>query len=386
MLRAATFGRGVWERSLDGVGCTDHFLYLRDNIVDSGRTPSPDNVAHPYVAGELCHHWQSPDIVVDPVAQTTSLVTSPMGIYDNVVHMGALRGANRVYVLVHNKGPFAVTNVNVRVFFTPASMGLPPFPLGLLNDPFTWNPAGSTPWIPISPTAFNIARIEPGTTRLASWNFVIPASAPEHSCLLAFVTSTEDPFVASGIANPDLLVVHNRKVALRNLDLDATPGTPDAVGTGGGSAPLPPGMVARELKMHGDGWARATILCANMPEDALMIAAIDRGSRKGFRPADAKSPRRSAAVRELLARLRQGAARDYDVGNAVVLEAKTGARIVIGEVLLDPDRAATLFVAVHSAKWDRAQTYSFDAVQASGERIVGGYTLQIADFERTAAP
>ena len=384
-LRAATYGRGVWERSLDNVDCTDHFLYLRDNLVDSGRTPSPDNVPHPYIAGELCHRWQSPDIVVDPFAQTTSLVTSPIEIYDGVANLGAKRGANRVYVLVNNKGPFAVTSVAVRVFFAPASMGLPPFPMGLLNDPFTWNPPGSTSWTPIAPAAFMIARIEPGTTRLASWDFVIPASAPEHSCLMAFVTSAEDPFAAAGIANPDQLVVQNRKVALRNLDLDAIPGSASATGDGIGSTPLPPGTVARELKMHGAGWARAVILCANMPEDAVLIAAIDRRSRKKLRVAGWKSTGRSRAARDLLAKLREGAWRAYDIDKAVFHEAKPGARIVIGEVRLDPDHPATLFVALHSAKWDRAQTYSFDAVQMAGERIVGGYTLQIADLERMQA-
>jgi hypothetical protein len=161
-LRAATFGRGVWERSLDG-GCTDYFLYLRDNLVDSGTyAESGRPFPHPYVAGEFCYHWQSQDIVVDSTTQTPALVTSPMELYDKVVHVGAQRGANRVYVMVHNKGPFAVTSVEVRAFFAPASMGLPPFPAGLLANPFGWNPVGASVWMPVSMTFFPIARIEPG--------------------------------------------------------------------------------------------------------------------------------------------------------------------------------------------------------------------------------
>jgi hypothetical protein len=378
-LRAATHGRGVWERTLDGIGCTDYFLYLRDNLVDSGHTPSPDHVAHPYVPGELCRHWQSQDIVVDSVMQTPSLVTSPMELYDNVVHVGAQRGANRIYVLVHNKGPFAVTDVSVRVFFAPASMGLPPLPAGLLADPFGWNPAGPAVVTPISVTSFPVGRIEPGTTRLASWNFTIPMTAPQHSCLLAFATSMEDPFATGGITDPDELVVHNRKVALRNLDLDAMPGTGSGGGVGGG-APLPPGFIARELKMFGHDWARAVIFCANVPDDAVFIVTIDRASRKNFRAEEPKLSRRAEKMRDVLARECAPELRDYDFEKAIVREAKSGAEIVIGEMCLERDRPVALFVAIHSAKWDRAQTYTFDVMQTTGEKVVGGYTVQIADL------
>src|SRR4029434_5511488 len=131
-------------------------------------------------------------------------------------------------------------------------MGLPPFPAALLANPFGWNPVGTSVWTPVSMTSFPIDRIEPGTTRLASWHFSMPATAPRHSCLLAFVTSTQDPFATGGLTLPDDLVVNNRKVALRNLDLDATPGSGAGGGTGVGT-PLPPGMSARELIMHRQG-------------------------------------------------------------------------------------------------------------------------------------
>src|SRR4030095_8856543 len=134
--------------------------------------------------------------------------------------------------MAHNKVPLAVTDVEVRAFFAPPSMGRPPFPAGLLANPFGWNPVGTSVWKPVSMTSFPIGRIEPGTTRLASWNFTISATAPRHSCLLAFVTSTQDPFDTGGLILPDDLVVNNRKVALRNLDLDAAPGS----GAGRGNA------------------------------------------------------------------------------------------------------------------------------------------------------
>jgi photosystem II stability/assembly factor-like uncharacterized protein len=386
LLRAATHGRGVWERSLDGLGCSDSFLYLRDNLVDSGRTPSPDHVAHPYIAGELCHHWQSEDIVVDSVMQTPALVTSAMDLYDKVVHLGAQRGPNRVYLTVHNKGPFAVTGASARLFFAPASMGLPPFPSGLLADPFGWNPAGASDWTPVSLTAFSIGRIEPGSTRLASWNFTVPMTAPRHSCLLAFVTSAEDPFATGGISSPDDLVVNNRKVALRNLDLEAMPGGGSGGDTGGGGSPLPAGFVARELRMYGHDWARAAVLCADVPDDALFIVAVDRAARKSFIADEPKLSRRAEKMRGVLARACARELPSYDFDKAIVREAKAGAEVVIGRTRLKRDRPVALFVAMHSAKWDRARTYAFDVVQEAGEKIVGGYTVRIADLRLPVPP
>lgn len=380
-LRAATHGRGVWERPLDPIGCTDTFLYLRDNVVDAGRTPSPDHVPHPYIAGEFVRHWQSVDIVVDPMAQTPALVTSPMELYDNVVHLGGRRGANRIYVTLHNKGPFAVNNARVRVFFAPASMGLAPLPAGLLANPFGWNPAGASVWTPISISAANVGRIEPGTTRLASWNFTIPMSAPQHSCLLAFITSDEDPFATGGITNPDELVVNNRKVALRNLDLDAMPGSGGLGGVGGGSG-LPAGFIARELQMYGSGAAQAVLVASNLPEDALVVAF---GPKK-FRFEETKVPRRAEKARDALLRECRDSLRGYDVDRAILREVERGAEIVLGETDLERGKPARLFVAVHSAKWDREQIYTFDVMQVSGGRITGGYTVQLADLDEGLPP
>lgn len=376
-LRAATHGRGVWERPLDPIGCTDTFLYLRDNVVDAGRTPSPDHVPHPYIAGEFVRHWQSVDIVVDPLTQTPSLVTSPMELYDNVVHLGGRRGANRVYVTLHNKGPFAVTSARVRVFFAPASMGLAPLPAGLLADPFGWNPAGASVWTPISIFAANVGRIEPGTTRLASWHFTIPMSAPQHSCLLAFITSAEDPFATGGITNPDELVVNNRKVALRNLDLEAMPGSEGIGGVDGGSG-LPAGFVARELLMHGSETAQAVLVASNLPDDAIVVAFAP----KTFRVEETKIPKRAEKAKDALLKECRDSLRGYDAGRPIVREVKRGAEILLGETNLERGKPARLFVAVHSAKWDREQLYTFDVMQVSGGHIAGGYTVQLADLSR----
>lgn len=378
MLRAATYGRGAWERSLDGP-CSDYFLYLRDNLVDAGRTPSPDGVPHPYVAGENCYHWQSPDIVVDSTSQTPSAVTSAIELYDKVEHDGAHRGVNRVYVTLHNKGPFAVTNARVRAFFAAASAGLPAFPAGLLADPFSWIPSGASAWNPVG-TVFAAGTLPPGTTRLAHWDsFVIPSSAAQHSCLLAFVTSDEDPFNSGGITDPDQLVVQNRKVALKNLDLDAIPGP-------GGS--LPGGMqtpegstVPHEIALHSNDRQGAlysvALVAVNLPPQTLLVAALDKTSRKTARVADVKLSKSLARRVSAFARFKQPRhLGGYDVGYPIIREPQPHAATPLADVVLSTETSARLVVWMQSEKWDAGETYGYDVVQMRGTTVTGGYSVR----------
>lgn len=388
-IRAATYGRGVWERSLDDVACPNYFLYFRDNLTDSGAIPSPDGVPHPYLSGELCWHWQSEDIIVDPAPfQSTGLLDSPTQLARNVVHLGGRRGANRAYVTVHNKGPFAVTNVRVRAFFAPASAGLPPFPSGLLGNPFTWTPGPgvSSGWNPVG-SAFSIARIEAGTTRMARWEFVIPASAPRHSCLLAFVTSDEDPFAAAGISNPDLLVVNNRKVTLKNLDLDAMPGTGGAGGSGTGGGSTPPGFTQPvEIWMHAGqrekGYGQAAF-CGRLPNDAVVVLALHKKSAEAFRRTESKL---SANARRAAEKFRQFKKfpkeyDQFDLVHPIVVDAGHTALSILGETPIAPGQPIRVALWVHSRRWSSERTYTVDFVQLQGSTPMGGYTLTLANPE-----
>ena len=394
-IRAATHGRGAWERSLDALSCPDHFLYFRDNLTDSGTIPSLDGVPHPYIRGELCWHWQSEDIIVDPSIQTPSVVTTPTELYDKIVHLGARRGANRVYVTVHNKGPFAVTGVLIRAFFAGAVGGiLPEFPPGMLADPFSWNPRPGTtsPWNPVSTAAFPIGPIEPGTTRLAYWEFGILPDAERHSCIMAFATSEEDPFSSGGITDPDQLVVQNRKVTLKNLDLDVMPlppgggGGDDSGSTGGDSRLSPEGSTApRELMMHGrDESGRlfnAVITCGNMPADAVIVVAVDKENRKELQVEEVKLSENASAVKQEFAKF-PNHPKDlyrYDLKNLIVCDAASGEKIPIGDVVIRKGKPMGLVIWVHSWKWDQNERYSFDIVQMGENKAAGGFTVRIVD-------
>ncbi len=43
-------------------------------------------------------------------AASIALHVAVIGFQANTLHLGERRGANRIYVTLHNKGPFAVTN------------------------------------------------------------------------------------------------------------------------------------------------------------------------------------------------------------------------------------------------------------------------------------
>lgn len=396
-LRVATYGRGLWEFNLNPAACSDYFLYMRNHIADAGAEPAADGVAHPYRAGYLCWHWQSPDIIVDPANQTLMPVSTALELADKVLHYGGRRGTNRVYITVHNKGPFRITNVRVRVFFASASGGLPAFPAGLLTNPFTWMPVGAVAWNPVG-ASVSIPSIEPGTTRLAVWpSFVIPMSAPQHSCLMAFVTSDEDPFVSGGITNPDELVISNRKVALKNLDLDgaayatdgeeysnvtAAPASADSDMAADGFTP--PRMLVMNSSEKEGTYYQPGVYCASLPEDAVLIFATDPDNRKRMKTGDHKVTAREKKAAEAFAKakgqFRQ--VKEFDLRNVIVREARAGETVSFGDLFVSKAAPVQTVVWVWSKKWDAGTEYGFDVLQSQGQRSKGGFTVSLGGMKR----
>jgi hypothetical protein len=229
LLRAATHGRSIWERPIDSSSCPMVDLYMRDDVLDSGRVqPTPSGQPHPFT-GSLVWWWQSPDIKVDapqPTLQTTAPVSDYVAFETDIQHRTARRGrTNRFYAQVHNRGVSPATNVQVRAFFADASGGLPALPADFWSSgkPFagtpattSWTPIGATQTIPLLPAA------EPA---VLSWDWSVPVTAAEHSCLLVVTTCTEDPLVGTGIFDIGTLVTSKKQVTLKNLQvLDPVPG------------------------------------------------------------------------------------------------------------------------------------------------------------------
>ena len=119
LLRAATYGRGMWQVRL--VTCVDQDVYVRDNKLDTGeQLPSPSGVADPTLPGASVYWWESPDIKVDafpyrPVDALFDGVEFDVSTAEDVVRNDASHpNANRLYVQVHNRGPLPAHNVKVK--------------------------------------------------------------------------------------------------------------------------------------------------------------------------------------------------------------------------------------------------------------------------------
>ncbi|MFI5398586.1 MAG: glycosyl hydrolase [Candidatus Binatia bacterium] len=219
LIRAATYGRGAWERSIDAFAQPMVDIFMRDHILDDGRGPAPTNIPDPFAPGNLLWWWQSVDIKVDaPPFQTRAPVTDDIALANMVEHQNPLRGqTNRLYVQVHNRGPLKATNVLVRAFFASASMGLPDLPADFWNSPkpFLADPSAAN-WTPVG-TAINAGDLEPGHTAVVEWDWPVPMSAARHSCMLAITTCDEDVLNASGTFHVADLVVNFNNATQKNL-------------------------------------------------------------------------------------------------------------------------------------------------------------------------
>jgi hypothetical protein len=109
---------------------------------------------------------------------------------------------NRFYLQLHNRGWQNATNVRVRAFLADASAGLPALPNALTPPDF--NLTSTANWTPLGP-AQNVAVLEPNRPVIVSWDFTVPMTAATHSCVLAVISSGEDP-MANTETNVDLLI------------------------------------------------------------------------------------------------------------------------------------------------------------------------------------
>jgi photosystem II stability/assembly factor-like uncharacterized protein len=240
LLRAATHGRGMWERKLDVAAMPNADLYLRDHLMDSGRTsPSPYGIAAGFedplqyvTLGAPQYWWTCSDIKVDALEGPGPAYQLPVAGVDYVTfesqlqHRNAQRGrVNRVYVQVHNRGIQPAANVTVRVYFADASAGLPPLP------PDFWTafpPTGST-WTAITP-ALAIPSLSNTIPAILEWDWSTPTSSADHTCLLVVVDSPADPIPAANkVFDVGLLVSREKHAGLKNLHIvDAPPAAPYA--------------------------------------------------------------------------------------------------------------------------------------------------------------
>src|SRR5262249_35438831 len=137
---------------------------------------------------------------------------------------------DRLYALVHNRGPLPEPTVQVMAAVTNASTVLKPLPSGYTADVQAGSPLSGTDWTTLG--VVTLTDLRPGFPQVAASHLPppvlpIPASLPgqSHYCSLVLLHSASDPYTSTERV-VDALTVAERKVAQKNLHIVQFVGTP----------------------------------------------------------------------------------------------------------------------------------------------------------------
>jgi hypothetical protein len=155
LLRAATFGRGIWEIKLDSNTTPEVDLYVRDHLMDTGRIiPSPSGICATFEdllqnvkPKEKLFWWMCADIKVDPTFYQMNIDEVDYVKFEyRLRHRNLQRDReNRVYVQIHNRGikpagqPPA-DKVTIKIFYA-----------NVLNSPNEPSESPMLPGLPLRP-------------------------------------------------------------------------------------------------------------------------------------------------------------------------------------------------------------------------------------------
>jgi hypothetical protein len=247
LLRAATYGRGVYERSIDATSATAVELYVRDTSLDVGRWATVDWLSDPE-SGTSPHapveHWESLNIKVDPPASSgTYQATKQIDFFqfvdrivdgsEGVATIDSSLGTaiNRVYVEIHNRGIVPADGVQVMLLLANASAGLiaAPLPAGYATNVQSGTPISTAFWQTVGIKTLSGLRV--GIPQIAEFDLpstMLPPPtnlpAQSHYCLVALVHHPMDQFNNTE-QNADNLTIADRKVGQKNVHIVNFTGT-----------------------------------------------------------------------------------------------------------------------------------------------------------------
>jgi hypothetical protein len=235
LLRAATHGRGVFERTLDNLPKQGVDLYVRDTQLDQGRFATIDGLNDPTQQGQTVSHTSGPDIKLDTPDNCGKyqFPQSNIDFYQFIQELIDNSGAvaihattslnTRVYVQVHNRGVIPANNVRVMLLLANYSGALPALPAGYAAAVQTGTTITAPGWTTVGQTILNDVRT--GFPRIATFNLNSNTlTSGNNHCVLALIHHADDPFTATE-TNVDTLSVSERKTAHKNLSLANFTGT-----------------------------------------------------------------------------------------------------------------------------------------------------------------
>ena len=237
LLRAGTHGRGLWERKLDAVAMPDVNVFVRDNLMESGRdaasatgtTAGFDDPLQHVVAGSTLYWFMCADIKVDALEGNPPAYQMAPSDVDYVAferwlqHRNPRRGnVNRVYVQLHNRGVRPANGVTVKLLAANATAGLPPLPADFWNV-FPADSADASAWTPVGAPQV-IPSLSPTQPAVLGWDWSTPMSAADHTCLLVICDCPDDPIPAASRGfDVATLVRGERHAGLKNVHVVSTP-------------------------------------------------------------------------------------------------------------------------------------------------------------------
>jgi hypothetical protein len=269
LLRAATHGRGAWEIPLDATSGHQREIYVRLNLVDSGRigpqgrrmswvdsgkTPDP---ASP---GDNADQWSSPDIKVNPNSQAQLYYPpffpdfgsrAPVPFMRPIDHVDfaeltvnsdtvdTTAGRIQIFVQVHNRGPNAPPRPISIVLMLANGENPPPLPQDYASrlasgsrDPWLvgsgWGYAD--PWAPARIPMAGVSALAPQVVQfqislntcgsLTPNGGLNPIALPGPTIVAAaFVVVQDEPILATE-RNVGELAMKDRHVAVRRLQIE----------------------------------------------------------------------------------------------------------------------------------------------------------------------
>lgn len=254
LLRAATHGRGVFQRDLSTVLRSAVELFVRSTPLDqgwgavdlSGKADPND----PTVAAQNISAIQSPDIKVDvpnsdghyqfsfeSPGETIHFSQFADRFEDKSQHVAAHDNTavvtSRVHVQVHNRGAFAANNVQVALLMASAATPAPPnLPANHAAELNAGRPVNTGGWTTIGITRLDDVRA--GFPRVAVFNLTsdkLPAPATLTAAnrdfyLYAVVHHAGDAYQpGAGVVNAQTIAVNQAKVTYKKIRAEAFTGT-----------------------------------------------------------------------------------------------------------------------------------------------------------------
>jgi photosystem II stability/assembly factor-like uncharacterized protein len=241
LLRAATHGRGLWQRNVRTASTPNVDIYVRRNLWD-GMLPvsTLDSMPATYdeplqgiKIGDLLWSTMCADIKVDapqagtPNYQMNVAEVDYFAFETKLAHRAPRRSTaqrqvtNRLYVQIHNRGIQSASKVRVKVLYCERIFDLPPtFWTKFPNDPDPFNQV----WKPIGAYK-EIASISPTRPEMLEWDWVLPSETWKNVSVLVVVDCAADPIPeANKLFDPVGLIKTDKRVGMRTMSvIDAAP-------------------------------------------------------------------------------------------------------------------------------------------------------------------